>query len=300
MKRIIALTIFIFLVQNIVTAQNEFGTVGSYWRYWFEPHDGGGSGWTSIKIEKDTIIQGALYKQFIQKHHFQPFAAPVIEHTSIGLLSIKNDSVYVNGNLFLDFDMSIDDSLYLPNVGGILDLQLAIDSIGEEEIGGINYKKWYGQKLCLSDPNQPFPYEPFTILETVGQIDSDYLFWNTDNCSIGGGFNYFVCYRNGDFKYPIEEDCEEFFLTTNTDNFTNKSHIEVFPNPVRNLLNVKLMNAAVNEVSILNIEGKQLIHKKVIGDRIQLNVSELEGGIYLVKIKSEDRIFVNKFVKVNE
>jgi len=240
------------------------------------------------------VVDGRVLK--LRRTLFQPFAAPVFETTNFGYLKIENDSVYANGYLILDLNMNLSDSLYLPNAGGVLGLQLAIDSIVIEEIGNFEYKKWSGQKLCFENSNEPQPYESFTILETVGQIENDYLFWNTDNCTIGGGFNYFVCYKNGDFTYPIGEECEEFFLTNNND-LPAESQMNLFPNPVKDILNIKLVNSNFAEASIINVEGKNISTEKINGTNPQLDLSGLTPGIYFLRIKSSDQTIVNRFVK---
>jgi len=206
MKKIIVICISLFIIQNIIISQNEFGSVGSYWRYSFEPHNGDGGGWTMIQIEKDTLVSGNNYKKYRLKHHYNPMFGPVMEYSYTGLLRIKDDSIYNGVMLFLDFDMELTDSLLLEQTGGIEDIQLAVDSITIEEVEGHQYRKWHGQKICLNGGNTIGPYESFTILETVGQIEEGFLFWNTDGCSIGGGLNKFECYKNGEFtliKYLI-------------------------------------------------------------------------------------------------
>ena len=169
-----------------------------------------------ISVEADTIINGEEHKIIRRTHYHKPIVNPAFSSSTLSIVQIKNDSVYLGDDLILDFSMTLNDSLYLENVQGVVDLQLAIDSITSEEINGISYTKWHGQKLCIDGTNPPFPYEPFTILESVGQIENGFLFWNTDNCSIGGGLNKFKCYKNGDFTYPPFEAVSYTHLTLST------------------------------------------------------------------------------------
>ena len=296
MIRIITLSFFIVLFLNAAIAQNEFGAVGSYWQYSFEPHNGSGGGWTSITIEKDTTINGEAFKKYRRKHYYKSFMDPAIETTNIGFLQIKNDSVFNEVGLILDFDMNLSDSLYVKYAGGNIDIQLAIDSITVEQIGGFEYRKWHGQKICIEGPNGTEPYESFTILETVGQIDNEFLFWNTDNCSIGGGLNKFSCYKNGAFTYPLGVECKELVFTS-TKNLSIENSIEIFPNPANDLLNVKFKNSKAKTISILNLEGRELFRKKVNNQLIELEVNGLEKGIYFLKIRMDEKVLARKFVK---
>ncbi|MFT6320511.1 MAG: hypothetical protein ACJAT4_001436, partial [Granulosicoccus sp.] len=169
LKTFFSITFLLVFIQ-FTFSQNEFGSVGSYWQYGYAPHNGDGSGWTKLQIEKDTLINGEIHKVIRETFYHQPIASPAYQYSYIlnETLQIKNDSVYFGGNLILDFGMSLTDSLYLE--GGPVGVQLAIDSMTTEEINGIQYNKWHGQKLCLTDPDNPFPYEPFVILEGVGQV----------------------------------------------------------------------------------------------------------------------------------
>ena len=233
---------FLLAFNQFTFSQNEFGSIGSYWQYGYAPHNGDGSGWTKLQIEKDTLINDEIHKVIRNTFYHKPIANPAIQYSYLlyETLQIKSDSVYFGGTLILDFGMSLTDSLFIEH-GGPSDLQLAIDSITTEEIDGFSYTKWHGQKLCLVDPDNPYPYEPFIILEGVGQVFQEFLFWNTDNCVIGGGHNYFSCYKNGDFTYPPTAECEPLMLTS-IEVLDKKSSLKIFPNPTQDILNLSLIH----------------------------------------------------------
>lgn len=296
MKKIILIGFWMFMLQSAILSQNEFGAVGSFWKYGFESHSGGGYGWTIISIEKDTVVNGENYKIFKRKHHYKPMIEPAIERVSRGLLQIKDNVVFYNEKVLLDFDMALTDSLYLSDVGEAVDIQLAIDSITIEEIDGFEYKKWHGQKICINGGNGIGPYEPFTILETVGQIDRGYLFYNFDGCAIGGGTNTFGCYKNGDFTYPPGAICEELFLTSTDDLI--KEDIEIYPNPVSSILYLKLEDATMDEVFLSTLDGKEIFHHQGKSHSLELAIGHLEPGMYLMKIRIKDQFLMKKIIKI--
>lgn len=295
MKKTFVLTFSFLLIINFLHAQNEFGAVGSYWMYTHIPHSTPNSGETMISVEKDTLIEGKTYKILRKKYsHYigSVYGPPHTGDSRYGLMQIVNDSVFIGENeLVLDFNMTLDDSLL---VDGIAPIQMIVDSIGAEIIDGVEYKKWYGQKLCLAD-GQPYPYETFTILEHIGQID-DYLFWNTDNCSIGGDHNIFKCYKNGDFTYPPSTDCAPLLISTTQVN--DIPGLELFPNPVDDILNVSIKDLTIKEVLVFDVKGKEILREENNTDNIQINTGHLERGTYLIQIQTKNEITTRKFIKV--
>lgn len=301
MKQRIFLSItFLLLFSQFTFSQNEFGAVGSYWQYDYTPHNGDGYGWTKLEIEKDSLINGEIHKVIRETFYHQPIGSPAYQYTKIlyGTMQIKNDSVYFGGVLFLDFGMSLTDSLHLEGSGWPADLKLAVDSITTEEINGYQYKKWYGQKLCLTDPDNPFPYEPFVILEGVGQVQQDYLFWNIDNCIIGGGHNYFSCYKNGDFTYPPSGECEPLMLTS-TQKLEKNNTLKIFPNPTQDILNIESAESKILEVFVFNLEGKEFYRNELEDYSAKIFISSLEKGMYIIKIRTEKEIMFDRFIKVD-
>lgn len=294
MKKTFVLTFSFLLTINFLQAQNEFGAVGSYWMYTHIPHSTPNSGETMISVEKDTLIDGKTYK-ILRKtfvHYINsPYGPPQTGDIRYGLMRIENDSVFIGDNeLILDFSMALEDSLL---VNGIAPIQMIVDSISSEIVDGITYKKWYGQKLCLVD-GQSYSYETYTILEHIGQID-DYLFWNTDNCSIGGDHNIFKCYKNGDFTYPPTENCAPLLIST-----TQVNHIpglELFPNPVENILNINIKDFAIKEVAVFDINGKEVLRKTNNTKNLQISTTDLQKGTYLIQIQTKDEMTTRKFVK---
>jgi hypothetical protein len=271
--RIIYKVVFvIFIFSQGTIAQNQFGTPGSYWRYNFEHHSGDGSGWTQIGIEKDTLIENINYKKYRWKYFHQSFMGEITELTDTGLLHINNDSVFVNGNLILDFNMTPSDmmEIYAGDDGPYL--QLSVDSIKTIEIAGESYRTWHGQKICI-DGHEEGPYDEFIILESIGQIENGYLFWNLDGCMLGGGRNNFDCYKNGEFTYPEGVSCEERFLTDTKDG-PEDLKVEIFPNPTYERLTVKMEK--MRSFSLYTISGAEILSGSMVQNYFHLDLSHLD------------------------
>ncbi|MDO8999178.1 MAG: T9SS type A sorting domain-containing protein [Bacteroidota bacterium] len=67
----------------------------------------------------------------------------------------------------------------------------------------------------------------------------------------------------------------------------------VYPNPVKNLINLENIN--VNSISIFDVVGKLVIEQSEIHGSI--NVESLLPGTYFLKIRTNNRIYSSKFIK---
>lgn len=70
--------------------------------------------------------------------------------------------------------------------------------------------------------------------------------------------------------------------------------LKIYPNPVKDILNV------ANTKNFSNYEIFNLLGSKIISGTItngQIMVSDLTSGIYIIKIKVDDKIITNKFIK---
>ena len=80
-----------------------------------------------------------------------------------------------------------------------------------------------------------------------------------------------------------------------------ENHIIIYPNPVQNILTLKLdkpLNKA--SIKIVDMVGKTILNKKVLSDNqliIKTELNDLPQGIYFLKVKSKNFIQSLKFVK---
>ena len=298
MKRVILFYFFSFIIVNSIISQVEFGATGSFWNYTYYSHNGNGGGWDVLFIEGDTIIDNETLK-ILKRDYYRYSSIPFEEYygsSLVGLMKITDDSIFVNDNLILDFNMQTEDSLLLlTSVGATI--QLAIDSIKIEEINAIEYKKWYGQQLCVQGDDL-FPYEEFTIIENVGQVGYfDYLLWNTDGCIIGGGGRGFVCHGNGDFTYPPNSQCNQYMIV-DTKEIDLLEEIRIYPNPSLNSLNIENDNLQIQLISVYDFTGRKVLQEGTCnGTPCRLNLEPLIPGIYIIEINTNKGNHLDKFIK---
>lgn len=70
----------------------------------------------------------------------------------------------------------------------------------------------------------------------------------------------------------------------------------VFPNPANEILNIQnLFHHQINNLHVLDATGKIII--KQMGSSEILKISNLKSGLYYIKIESEGKIYITKFLK---
>ena len=74
----------------------------------------------------------------------------------------------------------------------------------------------------------------------------------------------------------------------------DESNFSFYPNPVTEMLNLKY-SKDISEVKLINILGQELLAKTTFGTEVQVDMSNLPSGTYIVKIKSDD---LEKTIKV--
>ncbi|MBK8600573.1 MAG: T9SS type A sorting domain-containing protein [Flavobacterium sp.] len=79
-------------------------------------------------------------------------------------------------------------------------------------------------------------------------------------------------------------------------NTFNQSGLKVYPNPVKDILTLSSINS-ITKVTIYNLLGQEVVSKVVIGNDIQIDLSDLSTGTYIAKINSASQSKTIKIIK---
>ncbi|MFY7669465.1 T9SS type A sorting domain-containing protein [Tenacibaculum sp. MEBiC06402] len=109
------------------------------------------------------------------------------------------------------------------------------------------------------------------------------LFWNKD---ITATYSY-KCI------YPMDKEPGDPSLPTLESFREASTSLDVYPNPSKGIIYVKF-NQAIQQMNLLNING-ELISSKLNGNTI--NMSNLKKGMYLLEIRTENKIIKRKIIK---
>ena len=77
----------------------------------------------------------------------------------------------------------------------------------------------------------------------------------------------------------------------------NTSHINLYPNPVSEILRVKSSFGNINGINIYGINGKLYRKYNINHGSVELDLSSFESGVYVIKIQTASELFVRKIIK---
>lgn len=85
----------------------------------------------------------------------------------------------------------------------------------------------------------------------------------------------------------------------NVENFENATRFKVYPNPSTSTLNIQLKQGVLNsQIEIFDILGKRVINQILGAEGFStINVSELNSGLYLIKVSSDGISETKRFIK---
>lgn len=129
------------------------------------------------------------------------------------------------------------------------------------------------------------------------ELENGYT-WNStiSNAPVTAGETYFVrvsSYSNsssGSFCLDIATN----ETLANTD--FNKKNFTVYPNPVKDILNVSYTEN-INSIAVYNMLGQEVAVKTMNTNQAQIDMSALASGTYLVKVKTEAEVQTIKVMK---
>jgi hypothetical protein len=76
-----------------------------------------------------------------------------------------------------------------------------------------------------------------------------------------------------------------------------KSNFEIYPNPAINALYVKTNGGNEIKISILSTDGKVIQSNRYQNENIEIDISDLNRGIYILRFENQDNLISKKFVK---
>ncbi|MFK5878124.1 MAG: T9SS type A sorting domain-containing protein [Flavobacteriaceae bacterium] len=105
-----------------------------------------------------------------------------------------------------------------------------------------------------------------------------------------------------DFNSAVETNTfeTEFVIAIVLSEESNSiSKFSIFPNPASNVVNIKFINTLGEDltVTVYDIQGKLVLIEKISNStEAQLDMSQLEGGFYFVKLKTGDQETIKKLI----
>lgn len=86
-------------------------------------------------------------------------------------------------------------------------------------------------------------------------------------------------------------------LITSTISLSEKNNIRLSPNPASEFLLVESENALTGILSLYNQNGQLVLQENFI-DKLELDLTKLTNGIYILNLQSASQLYVEKLVKI--
>ncbi len=122
----------------------------------------------------------------------------------------------------------------------------------------------------------------------TGTAVKDYFY--TDKQPVAGTNYYRLKQVDADGKFSYSKVVSIGFIKPGT--------IQLFPNPAKEQLTVKGLNAAVTStIAVLDVQGKPLLHFTAKAAVYSFSINSLAAGTYMVRVKDDNGTAIQKFVK---
>jgi len=305
MKYLILLIVLLLGVN--ANAQMWFSD-GATWHYSYNNFFIEGS--IKLSVNGDTLINGVDSKQIRKSKTYFNYQSNVFTEDQFdGFEYMYSDSDHVyqlindefvvlydfNSNVGDTVTLYLDDSYFgLPecdSIGYALVTEVGTETINGENLRYYNLTTIEGSSVFLEGK----------IIEKIGNIGW-YFFCEPYCFFIEESKGPFRCYQDNSFglySNPGFTDSCDFTIGINENNSQNIG-IVIYPNPSSNSLQISLKKTLTSPFSIgvYSLNGKQLFYKEGLLDNTTLNVSQIDPGMYLLKVEYESGEKITKtFVK---
>ena len=298
--------IILFAIQLIIQANlhsQEYSKVvneGSVWQILFSV-DGVKKNF-GYRIDSDTLVNGILYNKLIHLElssyrinddYFilnESFFGLIREDTLEKKVYLKKDST--NGFLFkeeceelseklvLDFSLDIGDTISTCVTYFEEEIPCVIDTIYET----FEWGKLRKVRACTI-------YDEEKMTEGVGFTDGLWLFGEHIPQTANWGQDLYK-YCDG----SIEEDCSLFQSPTSITD-VNKDFIEVYPNPVRDHLRIRVNSNKFDLIELFDHLGRLI--KKIETEsnkEMTITMEDFQSGMYFIRIRSERGNYLKRVI----
>jgi hypothetical protein len=249
----------------------------------------------TVLCSQDSLYQFKIQNANSGASHFRLYS---------GNLGIPFDSINANGSAELAYSTP---RLFAPFIDGVDVYAMAV----EDSFGCTR----------LSDPLtiniEPTPKVGFTLTPTglsvvfadttTGAASRTWMFFGTFPDVTNGAVSITKVYpASGNYQAKLvststngcSADATQSFTLTNVglNDVAAIKTISLYPNPVKDVLEINLEGNEPAHVSVYDMQGK-LVKEEVLTDMRSLNMAELRNGLYSMYVKQGDSLYNGKFIK---
>ena len=149
-----------------------------------------------------------------------------------------------------------------------------------------------GQKVIL-DAGTGF----FSYLWSNGSTASQII---VDTSGMGLGSITLSCTVNNVYGTQTDQITITFFTCTSIEDNLTKRQFSIYPNPTREFFKMQLPpDVKPQFIEVYGIQGQMVMRQttRLVGDSLEINVSELNAGIYMVRVLAGNKVYVARLLK---
>ncbi|MGC9330810.1 MAG: T9SS type A sorting domain-containing protein [Bacteroidales bacterium] len=292
----------------------EWAPVGAVWMY--STTGMSGNSYWYVHSEKDTVFNGKECKKL---------KVAIYEKTSNMLLDVNYRYTFQeDGKIYMysfgedefqqlyDYTATDGDTIriYCPLAPEDCYGDYYVDSVVERMSGG-----WPNTTYPLCETNTTINTFHLDYLNTSGWCGvlypsssiGTYVSFvgsvTTDMCYVfEGGYNeeVFNCYYDGSVNiFRSKNDSCISYYQEHLDISKNdvNSKIDVYPNPVDNVLNIKLNQPKGDLIKIFDASGRLIYQNHVCSEKHTVSFTDYPVGFYIVTINNNEQLFRKKIIK---
>ncbi len=248
-------------------------------------------------IKGDTVISGKTYHKILKTGTFTHNASTSYSYNYSNLYQggIRENTLkqilicpaFDTAEVLLyDFNLSVGDTLPDSYTNGYDNWVSSVDSA---LLGGVYRKVFH----ISGDTTMSWAVDYVSIIEGVGSTFG----LLGDLLPIFETANWLDCFKHRNtIVFPAGGvSCDSIIISIPEQKKEQK--IVVFPSPTKGLINVKTVQTAPMQITIINILGEEQIRFSSLNGSAETNISFLPSGIYFVFVTLEHQQYSQKIIK---
>ncbi len=175
---------------------------------------------------------------------------------------------------------------------------------------GFSAGKAYQESLAFSPSGQPYVAymdDGNSLKATVMKFDgTSWVNVGMAGFSAGVAYDESLAFSPSGQPYVAYRDSANYLKATVMKydsvfvggNELRQAHISLYPNPAMDKITIETLAIPTkSQISIMNLNGQQLITRQITQPKTQIDISNLSGGVYFVRLINEKTVEVGKVVK---
>jgi hypothetical protein len=101
--------------------------------------------------------------------------------------------------------------------------------------------------------------------------------------------------QNNAYGCNSQQQVEAACAVVSLDEVSTGNTFSIYPNPTSSHITIE--TPSIGHLTILNLNGQEIITRQITGPKTQLDISNLPGGVYFVRLTNDRTVTVGKIIK---